>query len=181
MFRDCLVVKLQEDIITDEKRLVDIYKDQDESRHNELAVISANSVLRFYDRLKEIKEYHKKYPEKRGDAPTPPMELARKCSMFCWSLPLSICLRLHCTQTTHHFLVKRSLANMLTCTLFMKGERIVLFCVYVLFFFVSLHSSACRYNNMKNVFKRLDYYAYLGSFMKYSKVPRHLKGQPFKE
>lgn len=55
-------------IITDTRRLIDVYEDKDNARRDEIAALGGESATgpiffsAFYDRLKEIREYHRRHP-----------------------------------------------------------------------------------------------------------------------
>jgi splicing factor 3A subunit 3 len=66
------VNELIEKIIDRSKKLVAIYKDADGSRKEEINIIGGanqNAFSTFYDRLREIKEYHRKFPNLEPERP----------------------------------------------------------------------------------------------------------------
>ncbi|CAN1264089.1 Splicing factor SF3a60 homolog [Linum perenne] len=61
-----------EEIVSTSHKLVDIYEDKDHARKDEIAALGGqtasgtNVFSAFYDRLKEIREYHRRHPAARG-------------------------------------------------------------------------------------------------------------------
>eukprot|EP00850_Spirogloea_muscicola_P008355 SM000044S16002 [mRNA] locus=s44:547480:551288:+ [translate_table: standard] len=66
------VRRMVQDIVSASQRLVDIYEDADGVRKDEIASLGGQNAAgqnvygSFYDRLKEIREYHKKHPGARA-------------------------------------------------------------------------------------------------------------------
>ncbi|GMH08904.1 hypothetical protein Nepgr_010744 [Nepenthes gracilis] len=60
-----------EQIITSTEKLIDVYEDKDNARKDEIAALggqtatATNVFSAFYDRLKEIREYHRRHPAAR--------------------------------------------------------------------------------------------------------------------
>lgn len=72
-------------IMTATTRLIDVYEDQDHARQDEIALLGGQSASGqnvfsvFYDRLKEIREYHRRHPNAKViDAGDDPEELLKE-------------------------------------------------------------------------------------------------------
>lgn len=73
LYQSHRVRNMIEQIMTTTHKLVDIYEDEDDSRKDEIAALggqsstsaNVNVFSAFYDRLKEIREYHRRHPTAR--------------------------------------------------------------------------------------------------------------------
>ncbi|KAJ6887939.1 splicing factor SF3a60 [Populus alba x Populus x berolinensis] len=71
LFQSHRVRNMIENIITTTEKLVEIYEDKDNARRDEIAALGGQTAMgtnvfsAFYDRLKEIREYHRRHPAAR--------------------------------------------------------------------------------------------------------------------
>lgn len=79
------VRNMVDSIMTATSRLIEVYEDKDHARQDEIALLGGQSVSGqnvfsvFYDRLKEIREYHRRHPNARViDAGDDPEELLKE-------------------------------------------------------------------------------------------------------
>ncbi|KAJ6881488.1 splicing factor SF3a60 [Populus alba x Populus x berolinensis] len=71
LFQSHRVGNMIDNIITTTEKLVEIYEDKDNARRDEIAALGGQTAMgtnvfsAFYDRLKEIREYHRRHPAAR--------------------------------------------------------------------------------------------------------------------
>ncbi|KAJ6687539.1 SPLICING FACTOR SF3A-RELATED [Salix purpurea] len=71
LFQSHRVRNMIENIITTTEKIVEIYEDKDNARKDEIAALGGQTAMgtnvfsAFYDRLKEIREYHRRHPAAR--------------------------------------------------------------------------------------------------------------------
>ncbi|KAI9384111.1 hypothetical protein POPTR_012G012800v4 [Populus trichocarpa] len=71
LFQSHRVRNMIDNIITTTEKLVEVYEDKDNARRDEIAALGGQTAMgtnvfsAFYDRLKEIREYHRRHPAAR--------------------------------------------------------------------------------------------------------------------